>query len=86
MAVQEESEMIAYGKHCEVCYSTKREDLFPCGRCHMVNYCSLDHQEADDAHHAAECQTLAFSLLCMAVIRVGTHSSSQPSVTHLIYL
>ena len=67
---QEEEEMILYAKHCEVCYSTDKERLIACQRCHMVNYCSVAHVELDLHAHAKECQTLAFMLLCMSVQRV----------------
>lgn len=38
---------------CRIC--SKQEGLQRCGRCHLVQYCSLEHQKADATEHDKIC-------------------------------
>ncbi len=41
---QQEKEMVLYAKHCALCYTQDPSKLVTCSRCHMVSYCSAEHQ------------------------------------------
>lgn len=67
-----EQQMLIFAKHCEVCHTTDRDLLMPCSSCHMVNYCSAEHREADRARHQPQCLPMLFALRCMQTERVGS--------------
>lgn len=40
---------------CHVCKSTDQNNLFRCVRCHMISYCSMEHERHDRSNHGDIC-------------------------------
>ena len=65
---------------CELPSCTTDEDaaLSRCGKCHVVLYCSREHQAADWARHKVECGHLASFRLTARVYKLSEERSVHP--------
>lgn len=53
-----EEEMTSFPAMCEVCFSTKFNQLTQCKECEGVSYCCPEHEEEDAPNHRKDCLNL----------------------------